>query len=649
MTRFACVRRALATALRSVMLALAALAGSPSVASEPFTELDFIQEAYDLCLGFSDTSATEFQRQTACFLVAHYFVGAPPPLLGAIPPRAAAGYGSLSPIPGTYNSVACFDQGGITFDRSRRFVYFSGGVGNPGRVCGFARDPISGAFTPVPGDPPPVGSNPRGVTTSPSGRFLYVAGGSATGSIAGFAIDPATGALTSVPGSPFATGGALPQAVVIDRSGRFMYVGQGIDSTTSSIAILAIDAATGALTPIAGSPYKTVGSGRIATLALTPDGRFLYAGETLGTYAVNAATGALTRVALQPGTYYYGLAVDPTGRYLFGVDDTSNTLKTFSIAANGTLTAIGVPQPVGAQSWNVLAFGDLVYVSSTAAGLVYGFRLDPDAGRLASVAGSPFVAGKRPSPMAGQPVLPSSPIQVDAGDNVVASVGAYGGAPPYTWSIAGGALPAGLTLNAGTGVIAGKPVVPGDHVFTVRVTDSAGAAILGTRSILVVGNPTPTPVSVVEFYNASLDHYFVTWVPDEIAKLDNGTFKGWARTGLSFTAYATAAAGTTAVCRIYIPPGKGDGHFFGRDANECDGTMTKNPSFVLESATFLYLYPATLGTCAAGQVPVYRVFSNRADANHRYTTARSVRDAMVGKGWLAEGDGPDTVVMCAPA
>ena len=28
--------------------------------------------------------------------------------------------------------------------------------------------------------------------------------------------------------------------------------------------------------------------------------------------------------------------------------------------------------------------------------------------------------------------------------------------------------------------------------------------------------------------------------------------------------------------------------------------------------------------------------------------ARALRDAMVAKGWLAEGDGPDLVVMCAP-
>jgi Repeat of unknown function (DUF5648) len=103
------------------------------------------------------------------------------------------------------------------------------------------------------------------------------------------------------------------------------------------------------------------------------------------------------------------------------------------------------------------------------------------------------------------------------------------------------------------------------------------------------------------------------------------------------------------VCRIYIPPGKGDGHYFGRDQKECDGTMAKNPSFILESSTFFYLYPTSAGTCAAGTIPVYRVYSNRADANHRYTTDRAVRDQMVAKGWLAEGDGADTVVMCAPA
>jgi hypothetical protein len=38
--------------------------------------------------------------------------------------------------------------------------------------------------------------------------------------------------------------------------------------------------------------------------------------------------------------------------------------------------------------------------------------------------------------------------------------------------------------------------------------------------------------------------------------------------------------------------------------------------------------------------PIYRVFSNRSDANHRHDQC-TVRDQMQAKGWLAEGDGPD--------
>ena len=37
----------------------------------------------------------------------------------------------------------------------------------------------------------------------------------------------------------------------------------------------------------------------------------------------------------------------------------------------------------------------------------------------------------------------------------------------------------------------------------------------------------------VEYYNATLDHYFVTASADEIAKLDAGAFAGWARNSVS--------------------------------------------------------------------------------------------------------------------
>jgi len=155
-------------------------------------------------------------------------------------------------------------------------------------------------------------------------------------------------------------------------------------------------------------------------------------------------------------------------------------------------------------------------------------------------------------------------------------------------------------------------------------------------------------VDVVEYYNASLDHYFITWVADEIAKLDAGTvIKGWARTGYGFAASTTALSGTSPVCRYYIPPALGDSHFFGRGKAECDATGTKNPTFVLEEAAFMQMFLPTAGVCPANTTEVYRVFSNRADANHRYMTNKAVEATMIAKGWLPEGDGPNLVVMCA--
>jgi hypothetical protein len=50
---------------------------------------------------------------------------------------------------------------------------------------------------------------------------------------------------------------------------------------------------------------------------------------------------------------------------------------------------------------------------------------------------------------------------------------AANGIPPYTWSVALGPLPSGLTLNASTGAIAGTPKTPGIFNLLIQATDSS--------------------------------------------------------------------------------------------------------------------------------------------------------------------------------
>ncbi len=194
-----------------------------------------------------------------------------------------------------------------------------------------------------------------------------------------------------------------------------------------------------------------------------------------------------------------------------------------------------------------------------------------------------------------------------------------------------------------------RPAAEGgvDARLALLTNDGTYAFALAAYGVTPASAPT---VEVVEYYNAALDHYFITWIAAEKANLDAGlTPTPWTRTGRSFRAFAAPLAGTSQVCRYYIPPVLGNSHFFGRSASECAAAQRAQPGLVLEDPDYMHVVLPTAGTCPAGTQPVYRLFNNRADANHRYTVDRALRDAMVADGWIAEGDGADRVAMCAPA
>ena len=151
--------------------------------------------------------------------------------------------------------------------------------------------------------------------------------------------------------------------------------------------------------------------------------------------------------------------------------------------------------------------------------------------------------------------------------------------------------------------------------------------------------------NVVEFHNTSLDHYFVTAEPAEIAMLDQGAVvPGWQRTGFEFKSWAPGSGSGVAACRFFGTPGRGpNSHFFTIDANEC-GIVKANPDWTYEGLAFQAL-PITAAICAGDRGVGWRLYNNGmgGQANHRYLTSHSEIGDMIGRGWLLEGP-----VFCTP-
>ncbi|MCB1275934.1 GEVED domain-containing protein [Prosthecobacter sp.] len=80
-------------------------------------------------------------------------------------------------------------------------------------------------------------------------------------------------------------------------------------------------------------------------------------------------------------------------------------------------------------------------------------------------------------------ISPSSLPNSTVGTAYSQTLSATGGAAAYTYSVSSGTLPAGLTLNASTGVIGGVPSSATTATFTIRATDANGCS--GTRDYTI--------------------------------------------------------------------------------------------------------------------------------------------------------------------
>jgi len=207
------------------------------------------------------------------------------------------------------------------------------------------------------------------------------------------------------------------------------------------------------------------------------------------------------------------------------------------------------------------------------------------------------------------------------------------------------------------------PLPPGTYtaMLSMRTYDPASGATAypcadsysSSISVGTVAGPVGI-ASVVEFYNATLDHYFITQDAKEIADLDNGVHVGWERTGQAFPAYVAYQSDRRGrrVDRYYAAAPTINSHFL--TGLFAESLALEYPPLVdiwrieVFGAFEIALPDASTGECPLTTIPVYRTWNNRPDSNHRYTTDRATRDFMVARGHIAEGFGPDAVVMCAP-
>ncbi len=78
-------------------------------------------------------------------------------------------------------------------------------------------------------------------------------------------------------------------------------------------------------------------------------------------------------------------------------------------------------------------------------------------------------------------ITPSSLTTLTLGVAASVDFNASGGSGAYTWELSSGSLPAGLALNASSGVVSGTPTAIGAYVCTLRATDAYGNS--GTLSL----------------------------------------------------------------------------------------------------------------------------------------------------------------------
>jgi hypothetical protein len=179
------------------------------------------------------------------------------------------------------------------------------------------------------------------------------------------------------------------------------------------------------------------------------------------------------------------------------------------------------------------------------------------------------------------------------------SLAAQGGVPPYSWSLASGSLPDGMTLvspgetygylNPGWTYLVGRPVKTGNFNFTLKVTDAASNSTTKAFTFVVPTvwiNITSFPIS------GNPLRYGSAWSQQMLAQGGTGIYtwsiaSGFLPPGLSLNGTTGVISGT--------PQGSGS-YSIGLTATDSNNvSVTQNVSFTVNTATGVNLNPGLTG------------------------------------------------------
>ena len=349
---------------------------------------------------------------------------------------------------------------------------------------------------------------------------------------------------SGVQSTPVGLGGAFAYNVVVSPTGTTAIV------PTTDGDLWFVDTATGAVTgPINFDPY-------LFDVAFSPDGSLAYVTTGVDSVVIVdvASRTEVGRFILSPGTTAYGIALSPDGATLSVSSIFASTLLRIDVATGvttATLATIPFPSEVAvrADGWayvgsfvagtigSVDPAGNSLPILLGGSGPVTAIALSPDESRLYVPRGfgnqvaivdtsinteiAPFVTGVDSRGIAfaadgltafvgdastpavlvvtvdRPPVLAAAAPSASIAAPYSFAVGT-GGSPTPVFALSAGALPAGLTLDAVSGVISGTPTALGTSSFSITATNGSGtvtqAYTLTVAAALAVTGVSSAPV-----------------------------------------------------------------------------------------------------------------------------------------------------------